>query len=427
MKVLLLLAGQSTRFWPLHDKALFPVCGKTILEHQLDLLRAAGLKDIVLVGGKHNRTQIQSLLPKLPFIEQKNLNLGMQGALLSALPHITKGPVMVVSGNDMIDAEGYTALLATAAKKGADGVILAKKVTRYFPGGYLVCKGSLITHIVEKPGEGNEPSNLVNIVAHIHHNSHTLLTILKKTKGSRDDGYEVALSTLFKTHQYLAVPYKGFWQPIKYPWHLLDLLPHLLMTTRISRIHNTTVIHPTAVIEGNVVLEKDVRVLAHASIIGPCTIGRGTIVANNALIRSSSTGEQCVIGYGTEVARSVLHHNVWTHKNYIGDSVIGENVAFGAGTVLGNFRLDEETIFSRVRGERICTHREKLGAMVGSGSRIGIQVGVNPGIKIGSGTFISGGGFIEEDIGDALFVTWKKGGMVLIKNKVRCPKKGGSG
>src|SRR3989344_6263027 len=107
MKVLLLLAGQSTRFWPLADKSSFPICGKTVLHHQLDCLRAAGLRDILLVGGKHNKKKIQELFPQLPFIEQKNLAIGMQGALLSSLPHIKKGPVMVVSGNDIIEPSGY--------------------------------------------------------------------------------------------------------------------------------------------------------------------------------------------------------------------------------------------------------------------------------------------------------------------------------
>ncbi|MBI3336666.1 NTP transferase domain-containing protein [Candidatus Peregrinibacteria bacterium] len=423
MKVLLLLAGQSTRFWPLSEKSLFPICGKTVLHHQLDCLRRAGLRDIMLVGGEHNKKKIQELFPQLPFIQQKTLALGMQGALLSSLPHLKKGPFMVVSGNDVIEPSGYKALIASASIKGVDGSILAKKVDRYFPGGYLTLNGNRITNVVEKPGDANKPSDWVNIVAHVHNNPDLLLKILKNTKTSRDDAYEVALSTLFKEHHYRAGLYKGWWQPIKYPWHLLDLLPYLLHDVSVQQIHKTAVIHPTATVEGNVILEKGVRVFAHASIVGPCFIGKGSIVANNALVRESSVGEECVIGYSTEVARSVLHNTVWTHKNYIGDSIIGENVAFGAGTILGNFRLDEDTVYSLVKGERLSTYRKKMGAVIGNDTRIGIKVGVNPGIKIGGATFVSGGGFVTEDIPSETFVSWEKGTMKMVKNKSRISNK----
>ena len=425
MKVLLLLAGQSTRFWPLADKSFFPICGKTVLHHQLDCLRAAGLRDILLVGGKHNKKKIQEIFPQLPFIEQKNLAIGMQGALLSSLPHIKKGPVMVVSGNDIIEPSGYKILMASASKNGVDGAILAKKVDRYFPGGYLLCHPELnfshhdmrISGIVEKPGDGNEPSDLVNIVAHVHSDPVPLLHILKNPSSPRDDGYERALSTLFKEQTYIAAPYKGYWQPIKYPWHLLDILAKKLQEIPSVYIHKTAHIHQSAVIEGNVVIEQHVQVLPHASIIGPCTIGRGTIVATGALVRQSSIEEGCVVGFGTEIARSVLGRLVKTHKNYIGDSVIGENVAFGAGGVTGNFRLDEGVIHSMVKGQRCSTLREKCGTVIGDNSRIGIQVGINPGVKIGGGTFVSGGGFVMEDVEDNAFVSWNEGRMIVTKNR----------
>ena len=115
MHVLLLIAGQSKRFWPLQEKSLFRVAGKALLEHQIERLTAAGIKmdQIILVGGKHNLDAAETLFPKLLCIEQKDLTLGMRGALLSALPKLKpQGPVMIVSGNDVIDPAGYKALIA---------------------------------------------------------------------------------------------------------------------------------------------------------------------------------------------------------------------------------------------------------------------------------------------------------------------------
>src|SRR5262245_10510060 len=99
MKALLLLAGRSRRFWPLQEKTFFPIAGKTRLEHQVEALRAGGVTDITFVGGRHNLELVGKMFPKAHAVEQENLDLGMQGAILSALPFLTKEPVMVVSAN----------------------------------------------------------------------------------------------------------------------------------------------------------------------------------------------------------------------------------------------------------------------------------------------------------------------------------------
>ncbi|MEI8230534.1 MAG: NTP transferase domain-containing protein, partial [Candidatus Peregrinibacteria bacterium] len=266
MKVLLLLAGKSRRFWPLADKSLFPLCGKPLLAHQIDRLKAAGITDITLVGGAHNLANVRTLFPDLPIVEQENLGLGMRGALLSALPGVGNEPVLIVSGNDVIASEGYRLLLERAASDGVDGTILASRVTKYFPGGYLTLDGDRVKGIIEKPGEGKEPSDLVTIVAHIHKDPQRLLKALQETPAEPDDGYERALAVLFGEKVYHAVPYEGPWHPVKFPWHLLPLLEHLLHDVTAQQIHPSVQIHPTAVIQGNVRLEEGVRVFPHATI-----------------------------------------------------------------------------------------------------------------------------------------------------------------
>lgn len=421
MQTLLLLAGQSKRFWPLEEKTLFPICGKTLLEHQVERLRKGGASDIVLVGGAHNLHEATKIFPKLTCIQQQDLSLGMRGALLSALPKVKKGPVMIVSGNDVIEHGAYKSLFAAAKKKGVDGVILAAKVKRYFPGGYLTLKGHRITGIVEKPGEGKEPSDLVTIVAHIHNDSAALLAELKKTETTRDDGYEVAMAALFKTHNYEAVAYKGAWQPVKYPWHVLPVLELFLKDVTKRQIDRSAQIHKTAVIDGPVIIEAGVRVLPHATIKGPCVIGKGSVIGNNALVRGSSIGENCVVGYNSEVKSSVLAANVWTHMTYLGDSVIDANVSFGGGCITGNFRLDEGEILSKVNGDNIATAHSKLGVMVGKGCRFGIHVGINPGVKIGRGTFVAGGVFLNQDVPEKSFARMKEGELVISQNKAETP------
>ncbi|MSR87460.1 hypothetical protein EXS70_04830 [Candidatus Peribacteria bacterium] len=418
MKALLLLAGRSRRFWPLTEKSLFPICGKTLVEHQVETLQKGGCKEIILVVGAHNKKEVRKMFPTLTIVEQKDLDLGMQGACLSALPKILGGaqnsaPVLIVSGNDVIDPEALISLRKEAAKPKTGGAILARKVKTYFPGGYLTVKSGKITGIVEKPGAGKEPSKFVNIVAHIHNDPRALLAALKSVKNHRDDGYEQALHALFAVSTYRAVPYEGFWQPVKYPSHLLLLLDHFLSHIKKPSIHSSVKVHPSAVIEGNVVIGEGTRVLPHATIVGPCTVGRDCIIGNNALVRHASIGDGCVVGYNSEVKSSILAGPVWTHITYLGDSIIGRNVSFGGGCVTGNLRLDESDIEEGIK---------KLGIVVGDDCRFGIHIGSNPGVKVGPGSFIAGGVFLKDDVPEKSFVTVKDGITHVRPNKAGAPK-----
>ncbi|MBU2214201.1 NTP transferase domain-containing protein, partial [Patescibacteria group bacterium] len=214
MRVLLLIAGRSQRFWPLSEKTLFPVCGTNLLEVTTGRLKETGLDDITLIGGSHNLEDVHRQYPEFPTVEQRDLELGMRGALLDALPSCGNESVMIVCVNDVIDPAGYKSLIEATSDSNTSGAILAQKVERYLPGGYLKLEGDQILEVIEKPGEGNEPSDLVNIVAHIHKDASILLETLRVTPSGTDDGYEQALTKLFKDFVYKAVPYESVWNAV---------------------------------------------------------------------------------------------------------------------------------------------------------------------------------------------------------------------
>ncbi|NQT00569.1 MAG: NTP transferase domain-containing protein, partial [Planctomycetes bacterium] len=111
VKTLLLIAGRSRRFWPLKEKTFFPICGTNLLEITTGRLQAAGLTDITLVGGTHNLEGVGKLYPEFPTVEQKDLELGMRGALLDALPQCGNDRVVIVCVNDVIDSAAYSELI----------------------------------------------------------------------------------------------------------------------------------------------------------------------------------------------------------------------------------------------------------------------------------------------------------------------------
>lgn len=439
-KVIILAAGQSKRMDPLPDKNFLKFCGKPLLQWQVEQLARAGFRDVAVIGGRHNLDELAKIQPGLEknskkshtkakfsftILEQKKLEDGMAGAVLSAEDWIGDEAFLVVSSNDIVEDSIFEVLkkvMKDLEKRERDpksvaGFLVAKKVTEYFPGGYLKVKNGAITGIVEKPGAGKEPSDLVNIVFHLHMQPKKLFFALKEVKTSRDDRYEVALDSLIQAgEKFEALSYSGFWQPIKYPWHLIlvwkKLFEVLIGGTKgkkkdIQKISKKASVARSAVIRGDVIIEDGVKVFDHAVIQGPAYIGRNSIVANNALVRDSHLGEGSVAGYSTEIARSYLSDRVWTHTNYIGDSIIGSGSSFGSGSVTGNLRLDEGPISVVIGEEKVACGSNKLGAIIGENVRIGINVSLMPGVKIGNNCFIGGGISVAKDVPDSKFVYGK--------------------
>ncbi len=427
MKVIVLAAGRSKRLKPIEDKNFLEFLGKPLIQLQLEQMAAAGLKDFIVVGGAHNLNKLKKLArtmkPAFQVVEQKNLDEGMAGAVMSVERLVKKDSMMIVSANDVVDGEAYQNVLKASKDKGFDSFLIGKKVKEYFPGGYLkVRSNGQITGIVEKPGKGNEPSKMVNLVIHFHRSSEMLFKALKAVKTHKDDKYEVALDELMRGGVKMkAIPYEGFWQAVKYPWHVLDLMDYFLAQIPKKfprgRIGGAKAeVAKTATIRGDVYLDEGVRVFENAVIVGPAYIGKNTIVATNALVRGSNIGANCIVGFGTEAARSFWGHDVWTHSNYIGDSVLGNDVSFGSGTVTGNLRLDERNILVNIQDEKIDSGRNKFGLLTGDHVRCGINTSFMPGIKIGNNTFVGAGITVAQDVPDNMFV-YGKTELVMKENK----------
>jgi bifunctional UDP-N-acetylglucosamine pyrophosphorylase/glucosamine-1-phosphate N-acetyltransferase len=196
--------------------------------------------------------------------------------------------------------------------------------------------------------------------------------------------------------------------PIKYPWDVLSATELMLaqLTKDGTRPPGAgTFVHPTATVSGPVLLGERVRVFAGAAIVGPAIVGDDTIVGNGALIRGAIVGRGCTIGFTTELARSYLGDGCDLHSNYVGDSVLGDDVAFGSGTVTANLRLAEDNVRVNVDGQRLDTGRRKVGVLVGSHVRVGINSSLMPGVRIGSKAAVGPGVVLRRDMPDGQMVT----------------------
>ena len=151
-----------------------------------------------------------------------------------------------------------------------------------------------------------------------------------------------------------------------------------------------------AVFEGEVHLGDKARIEPN-NVIRDSTIGSGTVIHPNCHIESAKTGSDCEIGPfsrlrpGAELADKVKIGNFVevkkstiatgskvNHLTYIGDSVVGQGVNIGAGTITCNY--DGANKHLTVIGDY---------AFIGSGVQLIAPVEVGARATIGAGSAIS--------------------------------------
>lgn len=162
------------------------------------------------------------------------------------------------------------------------------------------------------------------------------------------------------------------WQP----WEVAECLKEIIRLKLKTlgddyEITDEVAIHKTAVIEAGVMLKS------------PAIIGPGCVVGAHAYFREGVFLNHSVkIGPGCEIKNSMIFSGTAVaHFNYVGNSLIGRNVNFEAGSIAANHyneRVDKQ-ISVLYRGKIIDTGVNKFGSLVGDNSRIGANAVLSPG------------------------------------------------
>ena len=162
----------------------------------------------------------------------------------------------------------------------------------------------------------------------------------------------------------------------KQPWEIINdldsiIINHLSTLNTDYKVENHIAIHKTAVIETNVTIKA------------PAIIGENCFIGANAYLRNGVyLGENVKIGTGCEIKSSCIFDNsAIAHFNFIGNSIIGQNVNFEAGSITANHynERNNKRIFVTHNGKCIDTKTEKFGSLVGDNSKIGANAVLSPG------------------------------------------------
>ncbi|MEM1586616.1 MAG: sugar phosphate nucleotidyltransferase [Candidatus Bathyarchaeia archaeon] len=405
MKAVVLAAGEGRRLRPLtytRPKHMIPVCGKPILEHLINSLKASGIEKILIVvnykadvikeyfgdGSKHSA--------KIEYVYQREIS-GTASAILSAREHVNE-PFLAVNGDILAPPETIKQAMDRFNLGDVNATLAAVRVDRPGEFGVLKVKNGELIDIIEKPAI-DFPSNLIN--AGIYVFSPDIFDYIERTKMTERGELEITESIrlmIRENKRVSVVEVSGErWLDIGRPWDLLEANARLLSQIKPAILGE---VEDGARIKGPVFVDEGVLVRSGSYIEGPVFIGGGSDIGPNCYIRPyTSIGRNVRVGNACEIKNSMLMDNVHVgHLSYIGDSIIGENCNLGAGSISANLRFDRKTVKMRIKGEVVDSGRVKMGVVMGDNVLTGVGALFMPGVTIGCNCWIGPNVVVYDDV-----------------------------
>lgn len=138
-------------------------------------------------------------------------------------------------------------------------------------------------------------------------------------------------------------------------------------------IHKTVIVENGVVIKDNVIIEKD------------CFVGAGAYLRGGVYLAEGVT-----VGPGCEIKSSfIFKKSRIAHFNFVGDSIIGEDVNFEAGSIATNYFNElEKDVELLIDNAVVKTGVKKFGCIAGDHSRIGANAVLDPGSVLSPGKII---------------------------------------
>ncbi len=381
MQTVLLAAGEGTRMRPLTahtPKPMLPVADRPLCAHTADAAIAAGTDELIFVVGyeadavrDHFGEEYRGVPVKYATQDEQ---LGTAHAVRAAREHLD-GAFAVLYGDDLYDAASIEQLF-----EGAPGISAyrAENPENY---GVLDTDGGQVVGVTEKPD--NPTTDLVSAGACVlPGEAREWLDVEQSERGE----YELTdvLDRVFAEYD---VSYTELdrWMGVGRPWELLEANEWKLADLDTSVEGKVS---ERAELRGPVVVEEGAHVEPGVVVEGPVLIRSGAHVGPNAYVRGATLlGEEVRVGNAVEIKNSVVMAETHVpHLSYVGDSVLGRAVNFGANTTVANLRHDDEPVRQTVKGERVSTGRRKYGVVVGDGTKTGVHTTLYPGVVLAAGT-----------------------------------------
>lgn len=169
------------------------------------------------------------------------------------------------------------------------------------------------------------------------------------------------------------------------PWEITKMLSDIIKKMIEQLDNNFTIkdgiaIHKTATVESTAILKAPIIINEN------CFIGANAYLRNGVYLgKATSVGPSC------EIKTSIIFGNTEiAHLNFIGDSIIGSNINFEAGSMTANYfnERSDKTISVLHNSKVIKTNVEKFGSLVGDNCKIGANAVLSPGTILTPNTVV---------------------------------------
>lgn len=381
---IILAAGKGTRMKSKLHKVLHEVCGKSMVEHVLSQLQAAGINKIVTVVGFGADDVKHTLGDQVSYALQKQ-QLGTGHAVMQteSLLGQSDGETLVVSGDTpLFTAETFNRLFDYHEQRHAAVTILTSKAPD--PTGYgriVRNEVGIVERIVEQKDATSEEQDIHEINTGVYcFDNQKLFAALKELTNDNAQGeyYLTDVIGILKSQNEVVTAYQmdDFEESMGVN-DLVDLAKaRRIMQARINtklmkngvslidpdttyidadvKIGNDTVVEGGAVIKGATRIGSDCFIGAHSRIedstlhdevkvlsstIEEAEMHTGSDIGPNSHLRKGAElGKDVHVGNFCEVKNAYLGEGTkMGHLSYVGDATLGKHINIGCGVIFVNY------------------------------------------------------------------------------------------
>lgn len=426
----ILAAGLGKRMKSTKPKVSFEICGRPMVRHVAEAVRACGVERIVVVVG-HGREVVEKGLAGVPGVsfalqaEQK----GTGDAAKAALPALEgfEGAVLLLCGDvPLVRRETLDALLAAHRASGAAATVLsvvlpeggaygrivrdgagafvaireskdasdAERAIREINSGLYVFDAAALRSALPRVGNANAQGEyyLTDVVSVLRDAGHPVLGIeaadAMETVGVNDRAQLATAEAALRARLNERWMREGVSMTDPATTYVdadvelapdVTLLPGTILQGR-TVVHAHAVVGPHSQLVDTVVGEKAV---VRQTVARGAEIGEGATVGPFVSLRPGTVlARGAHVGTFVETKNALIHEGAKVpHLSYVGDAEIGAGANIGAGTITANYD-----------GTR--KHRTKVGEGVRTGSN---SVLVAP-VELGAGAYTGAGAVVTGDV-----------------------------
>lgn len=431
LDVIILAAGQGTRMKSGKAKVLQEIAGRPMIEHVIRTARDLDAERVAIVVGHQKEAVMESLNTydgsDLVWVDQDR-RLGTGHAARLALEELTsENPVIILYGDvpliglnslkaciEEADQGRFAVLVAAVSEptglgrilRDSDGCVSGiveekdaspqQREIHEINTGIIAAPGALLTDLTLQIENNNSQGEyyLTDVVAKAYQRGVSVVGVMAENefeiKGINDMAQLARAERSFQRMQANEYMLSGL--------RLAD--PERIDVRGSLKFGEDCFLDVDVVIKGDVVLGNNVRV-GPGSVIENSRIGDNCNVDSHTIVDGALVEEGCSLGPfarirpGSELTKGVKIGNFVetkktrigknskaSHLAYLGDSIIGDDVNIGAGTVTCNY-----------------DGVEKHKTTIGDGAFVGTNSTLVAPLDLGENSFIGAGSTVTKDVG----------------------------